>query len=238
MIDRSPFRLFAMVAVIAGALLSPSGAAGEAAFFGMHLQGMAPAMAEALGLERAHGVLIRDVALGGPSDRAGFERGDLIVSFGGKDIDTFKQLVSIAGGAQAGETLAATVLRHGAEVDLTLETGKWPKGWRIKRDAFFNLPEIGITLAAVTPKVRKQFGLRWGAIGVLVTLIDKTKTEGMDLRQGDLVVQVNQQPVWEPKQLAAAYRQAKSDGRQSLLLLVEGMEGVRNGFRFSSLPVR
>ena len=238
MIDRSSFRVFAMAAVVAGALLSPSWAAAEAAFFGMHLQGMQPEMAEALGLERSYGVMVRDVALGGPSDKAGFRRGDLIVRFGGKDIDTFKQLVTIAGATQAGETVSATVRRGGAEVDLALETGKWPKGWRIKRDAFFNLPEAGITLAAVTPKVRKQFGLRWGSIGVLVTLIDETKTEGMDLRVGDVVVQVNQQRVWNPKQIAGAYRKAKNNGRKSLLLLVEGMEGVRNGFRFSSLPVR
>lgn len=238
MIDRSLFRIFAMAAVIAGALLSPSGAAAEAAFFGMQLQGMETEMADALGLDRVHGVMIRDVALGGPSDRAGFKRGDLIVRFGGKDIDSLKQLVTIAGKTQAGETVPATVSRGGGEVDLALETGKWPKGWRIKRDAFFNLPEIGVTLAAVTPKVRKQFGLRWGSIGVLVTLIDKTKTVGMDLRKGDVVVQVNQQQVWNPKQVAGAYRKAKSDGQKSLLLLVEGMEGVRNGFRFSSLPVR
>ncbi len=238
MTDRSPFRFFAMVTVVVGALLSPSSAAGEAAFFGMHLQGMAPAMADALGLERAYGVLIRDVALAGPADRAGFERGDLIVRFGGEDIDDFKQLVAVATGTQAGETVTATVLRDGAEVNLTVEAGKWPKGWRIEKDAFFNLPEVGVTLAAVTAKVRKQFGLRWGSVGVLVTLIDKAKTEGMDLRKGDVVLQVNQQPVWEPKQIVAAYRRAKSDGRQSLLLLVEGIEGVRNGFRFSLLPVR
>lgn len=67
-----------------------------------------------------------------------------------------------------------------------------------------------------------------------VTLVDETKAQAMDLRRGDLVVQVNQEPVWQPKQLMARYQAAKAAGRKTLLLLVEGSAG----FPFSLLPVR
>lgn len=56
----------------------------------------------------------------------------------------------------------------------------------------------------------------------------------MDLRRGELIVQVNQNNVWQPRQLMAKFQEAKKNGRKHLLLLVEGV----NGFRFSLLPVR
>ena len=52
--------------------------------------------------------------------------------------------------------------------------------------------------------------------------------------QATAIVQVNQQKVWQPRQLMAEFQEAKKNGRKFLLLLVEGV----NGFRFSLLPVR
>ena len=231
-------RLTAIWMVAFMAFPTATTAADKAAFVGMQVQGVGPAIAEALGLEEARGVLVRDVALGGPSDRAGFERGDLIVEFAGKDIDTFERLVSIVTRLKAGREVPVTVLRRGEEIELTLETGSWPQGWRIGKGSFFAIPQVGVTLAAATQKVRKQFGLRWGSVGVVVTLVDEEKADGMDLKRGELVVQVDQESVWTPKQVAAKYAEAKAKGRKTLLLLVEGSEGARNGFRFSLLPVR
>jgi len=70
-------------------------AAAEFGFSGMHVQGMKPAIATALQLKTAEGVLVRDVALGGPADKAGVLRGDLIIRFNGVKIDTFKRLVGV-----------------------------------------------------------------------------------------------------------------------------------------------
>ena len=53
-------------------------AAAESGFTGMQIQGMSEKIAKALGRKAADGVLVRDVALGGPADRAGIHRGDLI----------------------------------------------------------------------------------------------------------------------------------------------------------------
>ena len=70
-------------------------------------------MAAALGLEKAEGVLVRDVALGGPAAKARFMRGDLIVVFGGKHIDTFQRLVSGVGGIKVWHKVPGTGWRRG-----------------------------------------------------------------------------------------------------------------------------
>ena len=205
-----------------------------AAFVGMQVQGITPVVAAALGLEKASGVLVRDVALGGPSAEAGFRRGDLIVRFAGRDVDTFETLVTVVKGLKADQDIKAKVVRRGAEVELTMKTGAWAPSWRITNGAFANIPAVGLTLASLTGKIRDVFSLRWGSTGVVITLVDLEKSVDMDLQRGDLILQVNQEAVWSPDQVVAKYREAKEKKLQKILLLVEGP----GGFRFSLLPVR
>jgi len=234
-----PFhRAAAVLLAIAAIFSSPPAAAGEAGFTGLQVQGITPEIATALGLKSQKGVLVRDVAFGGPAARAGFRRFDLILKFAGRDIDTFERLKSAVRTVKAGDKVAVTVLRQGAPVELTIEAGIRPQSRRIRKGSFATIPAAGLTLAALTDKVRKGFGLRWSSVGVVVTLIDKAKAVGSDLQRGEVIVKVDQDDVWDPKQVAAKYTEAKAKGRKSLVLLVEGYKGERNGFHFSLLPVR
>jgi len=227
--------LAAFVAVLAVA--TPGGnraKAAEAAFVGMQVQGISKAVAAALGIDTAEGVLVRDVALGGPSDKAGVKRGDLLASLAGQDIDTFDKLVAIVQGLAAGDEVTLKVVRQGKSFDLTLKTEPWHPAWRINKGNFGALPELGLTFSSLTPKVREGFSLRWGSTGIVITLIDPEKAENLDLQRGEIIHQVNQVPVWEPVHLLDIYNAAKADKRHTLLLLVEGV----NGYRFSILKVK
>lgn len=226
-------RLFVLVAIACLALPWRSVAA-EFGFSGMHVQGMNPIIAEALGLKAAEGVLVRDVALGGPADRAGVLRGDLILRFNGIKIDTFKRLVGVVTKTRPEQVVSITILRPDGEKILKLKLGRKPVSWRVEKGSVAAFTEIGITLAAVTPKIRKRFNIRWGSIGVLVTLIDPAFADRMVLQRGDMIVQINQRPVWTPEQVREAYDAAKKAGRTRLLMLVERV----GGFEFMMLPVK
>ena len=233
--------LSAVLLAMALALL-PEPALADRAFLGMQIQGMAPEAAAALGRSNTRGVMVRDVGLGTPANKAGLQRGDLIVEFAGKDVDSFETMLAIAGSLKAGQSAELIVIRRGREKELVLKAEKWPSAWNVPKDAFAIVPDIGITLSAISPKVRERFGLRWGTTGVVVTLIDEEKVKAldrlMDLKRGEVIIQINQKPVWRPDQVMNAYEEAQSAGREALLLLVEGSEGgARNGFRFSLLPV-
>jgi len=208
-------------------------AAAEPGFIGMQVQGMSAKVSAALGVKSAKGVLVRDIALQGPAAKAGFLRGDLIINFNGEDVTTFERLVKIVRTIKSGQNVSATVLRMGKKKSLTLKAGAWTDSWKIKKGSFVNIPERGLTMAALTPKVRERFGIRWGSTGVVITLLDRKKSRNMDLQRGEIIRQVNQREVWLPRQVWDMYTKAKENKRPSLLLLVEGI----NGFRFSILKV-
>ena len=225
--------LAAWVLVLAVMGAPAQGLAAEHGFIGMQVQGMSGKIAKALGLKSEDGVLVRDVALGGASDRAGFKRGDLILKFGGKKIKNFNAMVKAAGATKAGQKVKVAILRAGKPMTLSLTLGKWTAPWQITKSAVASLPASGLTLASLTQKLHKGFGLRWGSIGVVVTLVDPDRTD-IGLRRGDLIIQVNLHDVWLPEHIVSAYKDAKKQGRKELLLLVERV----NGFRFMAFPVR
>lgn len=232
----------AFVLAIFGVVFPIHTSVADPAFLGMQVQGMAPEISAALGQDDVGGVLVRDVALGTPANKAGFLRGDLIVELAGKRIETFEQLVSVVQSLKAGQKVDVVVEREGTERELLLETGVRPSAWSVSKANVAVLPQLGVTFGAITADVRKGVGLRWGSTGVAVLKIDKKKVAALerliDLTPGDVIVQVNQTNVWQPAQLMDEYKKAQKAGRESLLLLVEGPHGVRNGFRFSLLPVK
>jgi serine protease Do len=67
-----------------------------------------------VGLPERDGILIRAVERGSAADRAGLERGDLLVAAGGRDLDRIETLYEVLDGAQADSSLELKIVR-GAE---------------------------------------------------------------------------------------------------------------------------
>jgi serine protease Do len=203
-------------------------------FLGMQIQGMSPLLAEALGMSEVMGVLVRDVTLGGPADQAGIERGDLILKFGGTKILKFENLVAAARSLEPQDSVVLEVQRKKGIKEITIKAGVWPDGWHVTKGSFSGLADMGVTMAALTDKVRSRFNLRWGSTGVVVTLIDELKAPKMDLKVQDIIVQVNQETVWSPSRVNSLVKKAKKDNKKAVLLLVERFDG----FRFVILPLQ
>ncbi|MBV8947238.1 MAG: serine protease, partial [Solirubrobacterales bacterium] len=68
----------------------------------------------AVGLPERDGILIRAVERGGAADRAGLERGDLIVAAGGRDLERIETLYEVLDGASEDGQLELRIIR-GAE---------------------------------------------------------------------------------------------------------------------------
>ncbi|MBM3566610.1 MAG: PDZ domain-containing protein, partial [Alphaproteobacteria bacterium] len=139
--------LRAIVLAAVMAHVSPAAAAGEnhpAGFVGMQVQGLSVQAARALGLTEAKGALVRDIAPGGPAEKAGIRQGDLIVRVGTTEIDTFETLLRVVGQGKPDENLSVAILRGGKTVDAILTFGSWPASWKIERDATGHLAEAGL----------------------------------------------------------------------------------------------
>ena len=77
----------------------------------------------AVGLPERDGVLVRAVEQGSPAERAGLERGDLIVALGDRELDSLDALFGALDAAPAEQPLSLRIVRgeQEREVQVALE---------------------------------------------------------------------------------------------------------------------
>jgi serine protease Do len=87
---------------------------------------------------------------------------------------------------------------------------------------------MGLGLAAVTPDVRREYGLGNNVNGVLITKVDPdSDAADKGLQTGDVVVTVANKPVHSPQDIKALIGAAHAQGRSTVLMLVMGSGGQR-----------
>lgn len=199
-------------------------------WLGVRIQDVTEDEAEALGLEKAAGVLISDVP-DGPAKDAGLETGDIILSFDGVDVEDTRGLVRQVGNSPVGATVRVTVLR-----DNESQTFKVVLGRREEADTnATSTPEpeetpdaepktkslLGLTVTPLTDEMRTELGVDPATQGLAVTAVEET-SEAFEkgLRTGDVLTEANQQKISTIAELEERVQAAKDAGRKSILLLV------------------
>ena len=112
-------------------------------------------------------------------------RGDLIVKFDRNDIRIFEDLIAAVVKTKPGKKVSVVVLRSGKRISLTMRLGKRPEPWKVQKAGLKNYPLIGFTVSAINAKIREQFGLPWGSVGLAVTFVDKGGKVANGLAPGD-----------------------------------------------------
>ncbi|MEL6999066.1 MAG: Do family serine endopeptidase [Pseudomonadota bacterium] len=98
----------------------------ERGWLGVSIQPVTEEIAAAIGLDAAEGALIADVVDGGPAERAGLRRGDVILGFGSQSINTVRDLTRSVADTDPGTETNIRFLRKGSEQSLSIQTGKFP----------------------------------------------------------------------------------------------------------------
>ena len=221
-----------------GALLwVAAGAAGAAdrPYVGLQVHGMDAHIAAALGIGGPAAALVRDVDLEGPAALGGVRRGDVIVSLDGRTLGSFQDLVAAFGALDPGQAIKVGVWRTGGVTVLPLTVAAFPPARGVDRRAAGALPHLGLSMAAITRQARTDGAVAWATTGVLVTRAGKDATRTGGLARGDVIMQINQRPVWTPDQVLAAFAAAAKAKRDRVLVLVRGGDAE---FRYILLPAR
>ena len=197
-------------------------------WLGVQIQEVTPAIAKNLGLPADHGALVADVSKAGPAEKAGFQQGDVIVSFAGQEIAKLRDLTRVVAETPVGKTAAVKVWRKGHETTLEPTIGEQPENM----EAALTAPDeqsatpqrvsaLGLKLAPLTAELRKQLKVPASVKGVVVSQIaDTSPLADVDLQPGDVIVAVNQEPVATPKEAVAKLKAAQSSADKSVLLQI------------------
>ncbi len=186
-------------------------------WLGVLIQQITPEIAEGLGLKDVKGILVSDVTPGGPADKAGIKRGDIIVDLNGTKVDELTELTSMVAQLAPGSEADVKVLRNGKESDFKVTLGKLPENVSESKEEEIK-EEMGITANEITPRIASQFNLG-ESTGVVITNVEAGSVAAeAGLRPGDVILEINKKSIKTLDDYRSAMDEVKEGG--SALFLV------------------
>lgn len=88
---------------------------------GLYIQDVTPELKEAMNLSVHTGAVVSDVRAGSSADKAGIEKGDVIIRFDGREITNASMLRNMVGVKAVGEKAQIELLRGGKPIMVTVE---------------------------------------------------------------------------------------------------------------------
>ncbi len=204
-------------------------------WLGVRIQAVNAEIAETLGLDKVRGALIAKVNEGEPAAQGGMQAGDIVLNFDGQDIPDFRRLQKIVANAPVGKKIKVEVWRNEKEVPLEITVGELEKyeeaaaadeKAKEKSQTPAATPAgaemLGLKLSELTPELRQQFSIPEGVKGVVITDVTApSDAADKGLKAGDVILEVSQEEVANPKEIQDKVDSAKKGGRKSVLLLIE-----------------
>jgi len=179
---------------------------------GVAVQSLTPDLAEALSLDAKEGVVVNGVERGSPAERAGIQKGDVIVAFRGEPIKSAQDLRNRIGLAAVGTEAPLTVLRDGRRRDLTASIDALPsvKG-SVSKAAVAGTtspPAVIDALQGADFRDVPRDADHGDAKGAMVTRLEPgSAADRAGLHPGDIVTAVNRTSVGSAAELTKVLRQ-------------------------------
>lgn len=186
-------------------------------WIGVSVQTVTPEIAQSFGLKEPKGALVGDVVSGGPAEKAGVKRGDVIVTFNGKDIKQMSDLPRLVAETPVSKTVDIKVIRDGKELDLKITVAELTEE-RLRAQMPVSEESLGMRVDNITPRWAHQFRLRDKSGVVVIDVLSGSPADMAGIQAGDIIKEVNRKPVKDMKDYGAAMGRV-SKGNPVLLLI-------------------
>ncbi|MGC4078208.1 MAG: Do family serine endopeptidase [Rubrivivax sp.] len=192
---------------------------------GVQIAPVTKEVAEAIGLGKPAGALVRNVEKGGPAEKAGVEAGDIITRVDGKPVERSGELPRIVGAIKPGSQSRLTVFRRGKTQELTVTVAEFvderaarpasPQG-----SAPAAKSALGLAVADLNEAQKRQLGVRGG---VRVESADGAAARA-GIRAGDVILALDNTDVVDARQFQSLA--AKAEKSKAISVLVRRGDAV------------
>ncbi len=165
----------------------------ERGWLGVSVQDLTPDLAKQAGVESMKGAYIAEVVKGGPAEKAGLQKGDVVTAFQGKEVADASSLRNEAANAAIGSDARITVLRGGKKQDLTIHIGNLQEASKIMAASLKE--RLGADFRALTSQEVSKYGLDANQ-GVAIASVDPKGPLGqVGFEVGDVILQIEGQTI-------------------------------------------
>lgn len=175
---------------------------------GVQIDQVTKDVAEAIGLGKPQGALVRAVEGGSPAEKAGVEAGDIITRFDGKVVEKSTDLPRLVGSTKPGNKSTLTVFRRGGAKELSLTIAEFDPEKPVKKvvgreekpKASTAGQSLGLTVSELSEAEKKEFKVKGGV--KVDAAVESAARAG--LREGDVIVAIANVVVGSVKEFETA----------------------------------
>ena len=205
-------------------------------YIGASVQTLTPELAEAMKFKgQPTGALVGEVTPKSPSEKAGMKTGDVITAVNGKKISDARELRLMIGSMAPGTKVQIEVNREGQSKIFNVELAEMPPG-EAEQGAETSPEESaqpekatvfgGVAVADITDDIRTALNLSKDVKGAVIAEIDADSPAAKaGLREGDVIQEVNKQPVRNAKDLVAISKKLKPNEKILIRVWSQGRSG-------------
>jgi serine protease Do len=204
-------------------------------WIGLHLQDLTDQLSTYFGRPDMNGAIVTWIDPNSPAAHGHLQPGDIIVSALGQEMSDSRAVMRTVATAPDSAEIPLLVWRHGEMIDVTLQSVPWPQMLLLRNEVLASADSIaraesagiGLKLASLAPadQARKHLG---NVQGVLIDAVAPgSMADNMDLKQGDVILQVGDTPVASPDEVQAQLARAKAASGDLIALLVRDKTGAR-----------
>jgi serine protease Do len=172
-------------------------------WLGVIIQEVTRDLAESFGLDKPSGALVAQVLSDSPAEEAGFEAGDVILKFNGREIGLSAELPAQVGRIAPGETADVEVFRSGRSVNLKVTIGELPSNEELASNRLQPEPKekksLGLVVQDMTADIQERTGVD---TGVYVESVGQGPAGNAGVRQGDVITMLAGRSVTSVDQLS------------------------------------
>ena len=184
-------------------------------YLGASIKSLDEGVAHAFNVPDTSGAIIEDVAAGGPAAKAGLKNGDVVRKYNGQPVADSGQLIAMVTETNPGDHREARHPPGGQPMTIQVTLGERPADLSVHA-GLGSAPSQGtlqgISVQALTPEIRQQFGLPPDLQGVVISNLDPESPAAQSgLQPGDVIEEINRQRVSSVADFQRLAAQAKGD---------------------------
>lgn len=204
-------------------------------YIGVKIKDVDAKLARALGLTQGQGVLVSELVKGGAGEAAGLKANDVILEVDGQPVNTSNHLQSVVARKRAGQEVKVKIYRDGSTIERTVKLKARDEyetvddvqdapGRResvMPRSGTVSIPELDMDVRMLDSRTAREINVESGVAVDRLQVYGEAYNEGV--RQGDVIVSVNRNPIKSPEDIRSIVSSAKAG--DVLLLQLKRRDG-------------
>ena len=181
-------------------------------WIGVQLEDVDEEKAEYFGLDKPRGVQVGEVLEDSPAEKAGLKQDDIILKLNDLEVTSRDQLIAWVGSQTPGTRIEITLWRAKAERKISLTLAERPSDEVAASEESgeaTGADKLGLQVRELTRALARQYGYE-GESGVVIASVDPNSVaDRKGLREGDLILSVNDQGTTSVREFRAALRNTR-----------------------------